>query len=138
METISTTMTSRLALSSDTYAIYAAQAAQKSEREKSNQSPEDLMSARLTQFASIDCSKPIILSDVDRQMLEQLLGRNFDDAATLTDSLHHALSISIDGLVITLPPRLLDRLRSRSLGMDFDKFLSMLVKRSLEEFVGMR
>lgn len=125
-------MTSRLALTSETYAVYADQAAQKST------TAEKLMEVRLEQFAFIDSVKPIILSDSDRQTLEQLLGKNFNDAATLTGALHHALSISIDGLTITLPPRLLDRLRSRSLGMDFDKFLSMLIQRQLEEYCGIR
>jgi hypothetical protein len=97
-----------------------------------------LIRQKLIQLGVVDSTKPIILNDTARQHLEKLYGKNFSTPDEIVATIQRALSMNINGVEISLTPYLLERLRSRAIGMDLDKFIAMTVKRLLEEFAGIR
>lgn len=99
---------------------------------------EEVVSERLVKFAHVDSTKPIVLDDKARQHIDKLLGRNFSTAAELVSAVQRALMCKIDEVEIPCSPYLLERLRTRCLGMEFPKFMQATVKRLLEEFAGLR
>ena len=99
---------------------------------------EQVMSETLTRFADVDSAKPIILSDAERRTIEQALGRNFTTGAELARAVVRAASINVDDVEIPLSQHLLDRLKTRCIGVDFETFIKKTVKQALEEFCGLR
>lgn len=100
---------------------------------------EEVLSRQLSRFAPyVESTKPIVVPDEDRQKLEQLLGKNISDSSQLVRLVVHMVSVGVNGVEIELTPYLLDRLKSRCYGMEFDKFLSMTIRRALEEYAGLR
>lgn len=122
----------RLALSDETLAVYEQQA------KAQNKSVEQIIEKRLWMFSNVDSTKPIVLNDQARQHLEKLLARNFTTADELVASIQRALTCKIDEVAIPCSPYLLERLRTRCLGMEFPKFLQATVKKLLEEYAGLR
>lgn len=83
-------------------------------------------------------TKPITLNDDYRRRIEKSLGRNFSDAESLVLAVEHAGELQLDDLIIQLPPRLIERLKSRAIGVPFEKYLTQVVIRRLEEEAGLR
>jgi hypothetical protein len=102
--------------------------------------PEPLVEALADHFARQAKPKAgsLTLDPNQRQQLEQLLGKNFQTSAALLDAVRHASTVQLDNLQINLKPRLLDRLKTRAIGVDFDRYLNDLVIRLLEVEVGLR
>jgi len=94
--------------------------------EKSKSTPADIM------------AKSILVLDEDRRRIEKAIGHNVSTSKELADRIERALSVSVDGMMIPLSPYLLDRLKSRAIRVDWDKFVPMTIKRLLEEFCGLR
>lgn len=105
---------------------------------KRGKSVEEVAEEKLLWFANVDSTKPLILSDTSRQHLEKLLARNFSTADELVSSIQRALLCRIDDVEIPCSPYLLERLRTRCIGMDFGKFIQSTVKKLLEEYAGLR
>jgi hypothetical protein len=103
-----------------------------------NQQPEDVAADMLAKFRDVRSTKPIIISDDARRRLEQILGRNLSAVEDLLSTMQHAFSVRADGVEIPVTPYLLERLRSRCIGMDFTEFMKRTVKRLLEEFANIR
>jgi hypothetical protein len=82
--------------------------------------------------------KSILIDGESRRKLETLFGKNLNSAADLIRNVEHALEFEIDSTPIALTPYLLDRLKTRAIGMSFDRFLPWIIKRQLEEYVGLR
>src|SRR5262245_42388654 len=82
-----------------------------------------ILQQQLTRFAHIQDEKPIILGDTERRSLDQLLGRNLDNGAHLVNSIQRAMSVQLDHVDIPISPHLLERLRTRCIGMEWPKFL---------------
>lgn len=122
----------RVPLPEDVVAVYDKQAT------AHNRPLEAELSERLKQFAHVDSTKPIVLNDMQRQHLDKLLGRNLATADVLVAAVGRALSVQVDGVEVPITPYLLDRLKTRCIGMDFDKFVAMTIRRLLEEYVGVR
>ena len=99
---------------------------------------EQAIETQLYKYQDVESSKPLTLNDQQRQHVEQLLGRNITTPDEFVSILQRKLDLFVDGVSITLTPYLLDRLRSRCIGMEWDKFLQMTIKRQIEEFVGVR
>lgn len=93
---------------------------------------------KMIMYGHLDSTKPIVIDDTARRHLEKLLARNLTTADELVACVQRSLSATINGVEVSLEPRLLEHLRSRCIGMDFDKFIVMMVKRLLEEHVGLR
>jgi len=111
----------------------------KSQAERANVlSVGTLIRQKMLSNGAVDSTKPLVLSDTARQHVEKLLGRNFATGDELASALQRALSLFVDGVEVPMTPYLLERLRSRAIGMDLDKFIAMTVKRLLEEFAGIR
>jgi hypothetical protein len=122
----------RIELPADTVTKYERQA-------KTREKPlESVLSAQLRRFEDVDSTKPLILTDIARQHLDKLLARNLHTPDELVLVIQRALSVRLNGVEITLTPYLLDRLKSRCIGMEFDKFVQMIVTRLLEEYAGVR
>lgn len=83
-------------------------------------------------------TKPILLEDHDRRRIESALGRNFSDAESLVLAVEHAGQFQLDNLWIHLSPKLIERLQSRAIGIPFEKYLTQVITRRLEEEAGMR
>lgn len=98
---------------------------------------EELIADRLPQLLS-NSQKPIVINDEARRKLEALLGRNFNEPWELIRSVEQALSVSIGEVKVEIPPKLLERLRSRAIGFPYEKFISMTLTRLLEEYCGLR
>lgn len=99
---------------------------------------EWVMAERLRNCVTLNSEKPIILIDTERREIERLLSRNLSTGAELVQHVKNALSVRAEGQMIPLPPRLLSRLQSRSIGVDFDKFLPDLIVKLLEQYAGLR
>jgi hypothetical protein len=92
----------------------------------------------LAKFSTVSSVKPIIVSDAARQQIEKLVGRNIGSEDQLLYIVKHALNVKLNDVDIPLTPYLIDRLRSRCIGMDFAEFMKRTVKRLLEEFANIR
>jgi len=99
---------------------------------------EQVIETQLYRYQDHESIKPIVLNDVQRQHIERLLGRNITTADELVMVLQRALDVRVDNVDVTLTPYLLDRMKSRCIGMEWDKFLPFTIKRLVEEFVGVR
>jgi len=106
--------------------------------DRNHKTVEETIEAQLYKYQDVESTKPLTLNDAQRQYVEQLLGRNITTPDEFVSILQRKLDLFVDGVSITLTPYLLDRLRSRCIGMEWDKFLQMTVKRQIEEFVGVR
>jgi hypothetical protein len=80
----------------------------------------------------------VILTDLERQAIEQAVGKNITTGSDVVRIVTRAVSISVNECEIPLSQYLLDRLKSRCIGMDFDAFLRKTIKNLLEEFAGLR
>lgn len=127
------TETIRVSLPSDIVRKYEDQASA-----RGGQPAEWLMSERLRQFASVNSQKPITIDDVTRRKIESLVGRNISTADELVAVVESAVSVRLDDMEIPMSLQLLARLRTRCIGIEFNKFLPPLIKRLLEEFTGLR
>lgn len=110
----------------------------KAQAKKNNTDIATTIRRKLLQFGHVDSTKPIVLNDADRQHVEKLLARNLTTADELVSALQRALMVRVDSIEIPISPFLLDRLRTRCIGMEFDKFMQQTIKRALEEFAGVR
>jgi len=82
--------------------------------------------------------KPLIITDAQRRELEVIMARNFNTSEELITHIKRICELNIEGFTISLDARLLGRLKSRAMSMDFQKFLQFIVKRFLEEHAGLR
>ena len=99
---------------------------------------EQAIETQLYKYQDVESTKPLTLNDQQRQQVEQLLGVNISTADNFVSFLQRKFDLAVDNVNITLTPYLLDRLRSRCIGMEWDKFLQMTIKRQIEEYVGVR
>ena len=99
---------------------------------------EAVLADQLKMFAAIDAVKPVTLSDSERQQVEKFLGRNFTTSTELVNAIGKSVTANVGGIPVVLTPFLIDKLRTRCIGMDFEKFLPMVLKKLLEEYVGLR
>jgi hypothetical protein len=99
---------------------------------------EQVMSETLTRFASFEAVKPIILSDEERRTVESAVGRNISTSAELVRAVTRALAVTVEGTEVPISQYLMDRLRSRCIGADFEPFLRKTIKELLEGFAGLR
>lgn len=83
-------------------------------------------------------SKQVVITDQERREIERLIAKNITTGQDLIASLIRLASVNVDGATLSLEPRLLERLQSRCIGMSFDKFLELTIKRLLEEYAGLR
>lgn len=122
----------RIPVSEGEFQVLSAQA------KASNMEVEEFISRRLPQIQKTNSEKPIVITDTERQRIEKLVGKNISTGEELIQVVAHALAVTLDGITVELTPFLLDRLKTRSLGMPFEKFIPMIVKRLLEEHAGIR
>lgn len=99
---------------------------------------EELLSDRLKTAVSYTSSKPIYLSDDYRQTVEKLLKRNIDGPGNLIKALERLVDVKVGKTTIDIPPRVLERVKTRCFGKPFDQVLSEQVVLGLEQFVGLR
>ena len=99
---------------------------------------EEVMSETLTRFADFESAKPLILSDAQRRSIEAALGKNLNTADDLVRAVIRTVSVAIDGTELQLSQYLLDRLRTRCIGVDFDVFVKRIIREQLEAYAGLR
>jgi hypothetical protein len=105
---------------------------------KQGKSVDTVIENQLWRFQDVESSKPLVLQDEARRHLEKTLGRNFSTADELVAYIQRSLSIHTGGVEVNCTPYLLERLRTRCIGMEFAPFVQMQVRRLLEEYVGLR
>lgn len=127
------TETIRVTLPAETVEQYTMQA-----KSRGDFPPEWLMAERLRLFAGTNSQKPLVIDDASRQQIEKMFNKNINSAVELVRLIEQAVSVRVDDMGVSFSPQLLSRLNSRCIGMDFDKFLPQLIKRLLEEYVGLR
>lgn len=127
------TETIRVTLPEETFRQYEEQA-----KARGGHPVEWLMSERLRLFANTNSQKPITIDDEMRRKIEKIIGKNISTPEELLTILEQAISVRIDDMVIPMTPQLLTRLNSRAIGVPFETFLPNLIKRMLEEYVGLR
>lgn len=98
----------------------------------------DVISEVLTRFSDNLEEKPIILSDNQRRQIESIIRVNLNDASELVEQVERLLTINVAGVQVRLSSRLAERLASRSIGVEYHRFVESTITRLLEEFVGMR
>lgn len=99
---------------------------------------EKILTERLIEAKDHNASKPIYINDAHRKNIEGLLGANIDSPYKLEALLRNVTTFKVAGVDIQLTPQIINRLKSRSLHHEFNEFLSNLVIRHLEEYVGLR
>lgn len=101
---------------------------------------EEFLSLLLTKSNVIDyqSEKPLHFSDADRRELERALGRNVKNSQDALKIIQAAMSVRVAGKNIPLNVGLLAKLKSRAIGVPFEKFLERLVVEDLERHVGIR
>lgn len=129
--TIETQAPAKLTLPLETYTLYESQA-----REK-KQPLDAVFSERLNACVGHVSTKGIYVSDTDRAAIEALTGKNVSSASDLIGALRYALRIKVAGGDVTLKPEVVERLKSRCFERDFPRWLADLVKKNLEQFVGL-
>ncbi len=127
------TETIRVSLPSETVKTYEEQA-----KARGDHPVEWLMAERLRLFAGTTSQKPLTIDDDTRRKIERIFGKNISTPEELLKLLERATEVDVDGIHIALAPNLLARLKSRCIGVDFEKFLPDLIRRHLEEYVGLR
>jgi hypothetical protein len=98
---------------------------------------EDLISDRLTSCVDHTAAKGLYLNDPSRRSLEVLLGRNFNTADDLVESVRKLAALRFPEVEIALQPQLLTRLKTRCFGKPFPEFLKERVVKGLEEYTMM-
>lgn len=99
---------------------------------------EDLIAERLGGCVEHRASKPLYFDDRQRQQLEQVLGRNVLNSTDALLQIRNAMSVRIGKVMISLKLNLMQKLRSRCIGTDWDTFLQKLITDELERYVGLR
>lgn len=99
---------------------------------------EWVMAERLRNCVGVTSEKPLIIDDENRRAIERMLQRNLSTPEELVQHLRNALAVRAGGVEAPLTPRLLSRLQSRAIGVDFDKFLPDLIVKLLEQYAGLR
>lgn len=99
---------------------------------------EDLLARRLTASVDHTSSKALYFDDRDRSELEQLLGKNILNTKDVLTLIRSAMTVRIHNLKVVLKPAILTRLKTRCLGMEWEKFIEQRVVQALEQYVGMR
>jgi predicted HTH transcriptional regulator len=102
---------------------------------------EDVVSERLTTTADYyedDPGRPLHFNQAERQELEKILGKNVFSTRDALVMIRNAVSLRIGSQKITLRPELLQKLKTRCLGMDWEAFITQTVTQELERFVGLR
>lgn len=127
-----TPTTLRITLPAGVLAEYETQAA------ALNVAVEDLISVRLLACADHTSAKPLYFSDAQRQQLESILGKNLKSTGDALDQIRSAMSVRLEKVVISLKMNLLHKLKSRCLGMPWEKFLEETIVQQLERYVGIR
>lgn len=77
-----------------------------------------------------------VLTFGEMSELSHLLHRNLKDKDALMKAIQLATTITVQGVPITLEPRLLARLKSRCLTGDFPSFLREIVIKQLHDYAG--
>lgn len=101
------------------------------------------MSAAKTPLKPNPLSSAVVLTYADVETLSGLMGKNIysQDPAEIKSQLLHQIgeltTFTVEGVPITLEPRLLTRLKSRCLDKpNFDKWLREIVIRQLHDYAG--
>lgn len=107
----------------------------------SGKNVEDIIAERLTTCADYyddDPGRPLHFNQQERQELEKLLAKNVFNTRDALVLIRNAMSLRLANQKITLKPELLQRLKSRCIGMEWDTFVLQTVTQELERFAQMR
>lgn len=78
----------------------------------------------------------VILSPDDVIDISKSLGKNIQSAEDLKERCAQVTTLRVDGVEVTLEPRLLMRLKSRCIHRDFKDFLKEVVVKQLHDYAG--
>ncbi len=99
---------------------------------------DQVMSERLTDCALHNAVKGIWFGDSQRQALEEALGANVGNADDVLAAVRKNVRVKVGNVAVLVKPQLLERLRTRCFGQDFDKWLAARVLEDLEKYSNMR
>lgn len=101
-------------------------------------SVEQVITERLAAAREFTSTKPIYLSDEQRQRLEALFKRNFSDPERVTTAIENLARVRVGGAIVDLSQDLLDKLQTRAIGISLKDLIKQEVVVALEQYVGMR
>ena len=123
----------RLTLPESLIAVY------EKEAERLGRSLDDFLGQHLRKTRPLLAqTKPLLLTDADRQRIEQALAKGFNDGSQLADSCEHLSAINIAGVEVQLSEQCMERLKTRVYGTTFEEFVKATVTRLIETEVGLR
>ena len=123
----------RIDLPDDLAELYSRQAAQQ------NTTIEALLAARLRESVGHTSQKPLYIADAERREIDAILGRNIGSAKELIAAVRRMGEVRVENVRVTLPPGVLDRLKSRHFSdLPFDAWLAEQVREWAERFVELR
>jgi hypothetical protein len=99
---------------------------------------DQVMSERLTDCSAHNAVKGIWFGDQERKSLEEALGVNVSTASDVLGAVRKNVRVKIGTINVLLKPHLLERLKSRCFGQDFDKWLEQKIRQDLEEYTNLR
>ena len=100
---------------------------------------EELIANRLSACVTYNATKPLYFNDQQRRELETVLAKNLDKPATVTMLVRKAVSVSLNGVLISLGSNVLDRLRTRApKGVEFKVWMQGQINEWAEQYVGLR
>ena len=98
----------------------------------------NILSDRLVKTVKQTDTKPLYVTDQQRQALERILGRNLPNPQALVSSVEQLALVQVGDTSITLPTDLLKRIKSRCFKMPIKEVLQREITIALERFVGLR
>lgn len=100
---------------------------------------EEMLASRLSECVTYNATKPLYFNDKDRADLEDVLGRNVQNAQSVVSTLKRFLSVKLNGMTVTIRPTTLERLRTRApRGMDLADWVQKKVVEWSEREAGER
>jgi hypothetical protein len=99
---------------------------------------ETVLSERLVACQTHNSQKPLYINDDYRRTIEGLLKRNLNSPLDLVKAIERLVDVDVSGAAVSLPPPVLERVRSRCFGRPLKEVVQEEVVRGLEEFAGLR
>lgn len=108
--------------------------------EESGKDIEDLITSRLTEFKDQNTFKGRMLkvSPEERQSLEKVFGRSFKDGSELTRYLLSAYTLRVGDVKVNISSEVARRIKERAIRRNFEDYLSEIITKQLEHYVGLR
>jgi len=122
----------RIDVNESTEALYQQQA------DKRGVTIEAVLAERLETAAPYSSERPIYIDDANRKLMEAMLAKNLFKPEDVLREFRRLTEVDCAGVKVSLPPNVLERLKSRCFEQDFQAWLAKQVIEWAERAAEMR